>query len=374
MTIKYIFWNDDTGYGTSAKQIIKALDRAGTKILPVGLEHNSKSSAEYQIPKSYLSDDPYDIVFIHSAPYYITRLLEPNKLNIAYCTWETSVLPKMWVDTLNKCDAIFVPSQFNKNCFESSGVVRPLMLLPHISEFSGITKDEYPITPKKEKPYTFYTIGMWTNRKNNMALIHAFRKAFENKSDVRLVIKTSTKDYTNPASRIMRKLGFSYYNFIKDNRKINNILKADPRIAIYSENWNADQIADLHQQSDCYISLCKSEGWGMGAYEAAWFGNPIIITGYGGQVDFLTSDLAVLLPFTLEKINEKVWTEYNSDGQKWAEADIQTAIRMMQLAVEHKEDFKIKGQLLRAHVMDHFNEKQIIDTFIQNLEQLRSIK
>ena len=136
MTIKYIFWNDDTGYGTSAKQIIKALRDSSVTVIPVGLEHNIKSSSEYQIPDAYINSDPYDIVFIHSAPYYITRLLEPNKVNIAYCTWETSVLPKKWVEALNKCDAVFVPSQFNKNCYESSGVLRPIMILPHISEFS----------------------------------------------------------------------------------------------------------------------------------------------------------------------------------------------------------------------------------------------
>ncbi|MEP7320957.1 MAG: glycosyltransferase [Saprospiraceae bacterium] len=374
MTIKYIFWNDDTGYGISAKQIIKALQHSGTIVLPVGLEHNSKSSSEYQIPKSFLNNDPYDIVFIHSAPYYITRLLEPNKLNIAYCTWETSVLPRMWVDTLNKCDAIFVPSQFNKNCFESSGVTRPILLLPHISEFSGISKNEHSNLTKQENTYTFYTIGMWTNRKNNMALIHAFRKAFEKNSNVRLVIKTSSKDYTVPASKIMRKLGFSFYNFLKKSRALRILLKNDPRITLYSDNWKADQIANLHQQSDCYISLCKSEGWGMGAYEAAWFGNPVVITGYGGQLDFLPGDLATLLPYTLEKINEKVWTEYNSDGQKWAEPDIQSSIELMQQIVEHQDDYKLKGQLLRTHVQVHFNEKQIIGTFIQNLEQVRSIK
>jgi glycosyltransferase involved in cell wall biosynthesis len=374
MTIKYIFWNDDTGYGTSAKQIIKALQQTGTNVLPMGLEHSSKSSSEYQIPKSFINSDPYDIVFIHSAPYYINRLLEPNKFNVAYCTWETSVLPRSWVDTLNKCDAIFVPSQFNKICFESSGVTRPIRLLPHISEFSGIANGDYSNSDRKEKAYTFYSIGMWTNRKNNLALIHAFRKAFEKNSNVRLVIKTSNKDYTIPASKIMRKLGFSYYNFVKTNRDLRILLKNDPRITLYFDHWNADQIADLHEQSDCYISLCKSEGWGMGAYEAAWFGNPIVITGYGGQLDFLPNDIAVLLPYKLEAIKEKVWTEYNTEGQKWAEADIQTAIEMMQRIVEHQDNFKIKGQLLKAHVKAHFNEKQIIGTFKQNLEQVRSIK
>jgi hypothetical protein len=69
----------------------------------------------------------------------------------------------------------------------------------------------------------------------------------------------------------------------------------------------------------------------------AWFGNPIIITGYGGQLDFLPPDLAILLPYTLVRINELVWTEYNTDGQEWAEADIPTAIQMMRNVYEHQK-------------------------------------
>ena len=366
MTIKYIFWNDNTGYGTSGKQIIRALTRAGIKVIPVGLEHNTKLSAEYQLPKSIDPTIPYDIVFIHSAPYYIARLIEPGKINIAYCTWETSILPQKWCAVLNQCSAIFVPSTFNRHCFEQSGVNKPIMLLPHISEFSGISKTSEN-NYANHRPFTFYSVGMWTNRKNYLELIRTFKSAFHQGENVQLVIKTSKKDYTRPAYYFLRKLGFSRFNFLKDIKNVQSEVKNDPRIIIHTEDWPAESMIDLHRQSDCYISLCKSEGWGLGAYEAAWYGKPVIITGYGGQLDFLKAEVATLLPYTLVNINEKVWTEYNTENQQWADVNIDASIKSMQLAYKHPVDFQNQGLKLKQHLELKFNERLIIDTFIQEL-------
>ena len=37
----------------------------------------------------------------------------------------------------------------------------------------------------------------------------------------------------------------------------------------------------LHARGDCFVSLCHSEGWGLGSFEAAALGNPVLITNYG---------------------------------------------------------------------------------------------
>ena len=367
MTIKYVFWNDDTGYGISAKQIIKGLLRAGIHVIAVGLEHHSKS--EYQLPRDYNREGNYDILILHSAPYYIARLIEPGKINIAYCTWETSVLPLQWVNVLNQCQAIFVPSTFNKQCFETSGITVPVRLLPHISEFSGMTSSS-SLPDHPDSCFTFYTIGMWTNRKNNLDLMKAFRLAFTRDEAVRLIIKTSKKDYTRSAINILRKLGYAYYHNLEHVINIQRLLKADHRIRIITESMTPDQIASFHVHHDCYISLCHSEGWGLGAYEAAWFGKPVIITGYGGQLDFLPPEYATLLPGHLVDINEKVWTEYNTDGQQWSDVEMNAAIEAMRNVYYNQSEYKSRGLRLRDFVKDQFNEKRILETFVHDLSQL----
>ncbi len=370
MKLKYIFWDNDTGYGVSAKQIIQALIASGIQILSAGLKH-TPGQAEYTLPDTN-EDHDYDLVIIHSAPYYIERLLEKDKINIAYCTWETTVLPAMWVKVLNRCDAIFVPSTFNKKCYETSGVGKPIIVLPHISEFAGRFDQDLDSTAERRNPFTFYTVGMWTNRKNNFALMQAFHQAFAPNAAVRLVIKTSDKDYSKPASYLLRKLGFSSFHKVLDHRKVRKLLKQDPRIEIHTETWTTTAMADFHHRGDCFISLCRSEGWGMGAYEAAWFGKPVIITNFGGHCDFLMADDAYLLPYRLTNIKETVWTEYNIDRQQWAEIDLEDAIQAMRSVYDHQDEAKAKGIQSKQYVKDHFDSKRIIETFIQDLELLHA--
>jgi len=367
MKIKYIYWDDDTGYGIAAKQLIKALSVEGIQVLPVGLKQNRRHPAEYKIQDNTLKTMDYNIVFIHTSPYYLSRYIEEGKINIAYCTWETSLLPQPWVDEINTCDVIFVPSRFNKSCFEHSGVIKPVYILPHISQFHG--KEGTTGSPETiKKVFTFYSIGMWTNRKNNLSLMNAFTKAFPNNERVRLIIKTSNKDYTRAVFDLFKRIGYTYYRNVNRVNKIKKVLKIDSRIEIITEAWSADQIAQLHFSGDCYISLCKSEGWGLGVYEAAWFGKPVIITGYGGHLDFLPDSFATLLPFELVKIKDPVWTDYNQEGQEWAEVNINAAIQSMKEVFSNQAKYAKQGKHLMQYVSNHFSSKQIVETFKNHVQ------
>ncbi|MBL0110365.1 MAG: glycosyltransferase family 4 protein [Saprospiraceae bacterium] len=366
MSIKYIFWDDDSGYGISARQLIKYLLNNGIKVSAVGIKRSHRYQKGYKIVQNITAKTDYDIVFIHSSPYYLKYFIEPGKINIVYCTWETTRLPEKWVTEINRCSAVFVPSQFNKECFERSGVTRPTYLLPHISEFMGLSAAQVP-SEKIQSPFTFYSIGMWTNRKNNLALIDAFSQTFQNGENVRLIIKTSKKDYTEPAIRLFKKSGYVYHRNLLSTAKIKKALKNDPRIKLITREWPSSQIADLHVAGDCYISLSKSEGWGLGPYEAAWFGKPVVITGFGGQLDFLPKDLALLLPYELKLINDPVWTDYMTEAQEWAEITVGAAEKAMKEIYTNQLKFKDKGIALKQSVASRFNVSDILESFIYDL-------
>ena len=44
----------------------------------------------------------------------------------------------------------------------------------------------------------------------------------------------------------------------------------------------------LIRLSDCYVSLHRSEGFGLGMAEAMAFGKPVIGTDYSGNTEFLS--------------------------------------------------------------------------------------
>ena len=102
----------------------------------------------------------------------------------------------------------------------------------------------------------------------------------------------------------------------------------DPRIILIERNMSRAEILGLICASDAYISLHRSEGFGMGMAEAMSFGRIVIATDYSGCTDFLTQQTGFPIPFSLRPValHEYPW----SNEQFWAEPDISSAAAAMQ--------------------------------------------
>src|SRR5207245_6112526 len=57
----------------------------------------------------------------------------------------------------------------------------------------------------------------------------------------------------------------------------------DARIIVTDEVLSRGQIGALYHLCDCYVSLHRSEGFGLTPAEAMAMGKPVIATGYGGN-------------------------------------------------------------------------------------------
>jgi hypothetical protein len=103
------------------------------------------------------------------------------------------------------------------------------------------------------------------------------------------------------------------------------------------------ELLTIHNTSHCYVSAARGEAWGLGAFEAALLGNPVIMPGFGGQTDFLDTyagwtkvphfltpaigqDFQAALPFEVAGLRFKPMTAGVPMGlqadQHWAEPDL----------------------------------------------------
>jgi ADP-heptose:LPS heptosyltransferase len=48
---------------------------------------------------------------------------------------------------------------------------------------------------------------------------------------------------------------------------------------------------------DCYVSLTKTEGFGLGVFDAYQSKKDVIVTGYGGQIEYLQKDYDEIYPY-----------------------------------------------------------------------------
>ena len=52
-----------------------------------------------------------------------------------------------------------------------------------------------------------------------------------------------------------------------------------PAVTLVTRELTDDDMTALRQRGDCFVSLCRSEGWGIGAFDAAACGNPVVTKG-----------------------------------------------------------------------------------------------
>jgi glycosyltransferase involved in cell wall biosynthesis len=96
---------------------------------------------------------------------------------------------------------------------------------------------------------------------------------------------------------------------------------------------------------DCYVSLHRGEGLGLGMLEAMFLGKPVIATEYGGNTEFMNQENSMLIDYKLITANDD-YPVYK-DVKYWADPNIEQAARYMKILVEDKEireNYKMKSQ------------------------------
>jgi SAM-dependent methyltransferase len=88
-----------------------------------------------------------------------------------------------------------------------------------------------------------------------------------------------------------------------------------------------DRLTALTALCDCYVSLHRSEGFGLTIAEAMAFGKPAIATGYSGNLAFMDEDSSYLVPYSLTSLDRAVGP-YPA-GTVWADPDLDEAARLL---------------------------------------------
>lgn len=274
--------------------------------------------------------DDFDTVIFHCTPdlwpsfciKYADKI--KNKKLIGVAVWETSKLPDNWVECMNNSvHEVWCPSNYNKEVFENSGVKVTVRVVPYIFLSRSLVNKKQiqlnnildnSIISSDEELYTFYTIGELNIRKGIEDIIKCYCEVFTDKDPVRLIIKTHHKDYSN-------------INKAYCCDRINEIIskyKNVPRIYIIVDNLSEKDILNIHSIGDCYLSLCKSEGFGLTIFDAFNYGKKIIVTGYGGQIDFLGNNYGGLVKYKLDKVSGmEEFSKYYETDQEWAYPDLE---------------------------------------------------
>jgi glycosyltransferase involved in cell wall biosynthesis len=106
-----------------------------------------------------------------------------------------------------------------------------------------------------------------------------------------------------------------------------------------------EQLHSLLNECQIYISLHRSEGYGLTLAEAMALGKPVIATGYSGNMDFMNSENSILVPYDLVSVGDDAFP-YSKDA-RWAQPDIEFAARAMrELSLDSEKRTQLGGLAL----------------------------
>jgi glycosyltransferase involved in cell wall biosynthesis len=391
--IKYISDGAASGYGLAGFAYIRALHNASVPVWPFffgpRLSPGSPGKGRAILPLGRAAEDDanladlpalmratarpiaYDTIVVHSIPELWRRFTEAGTRLIGYTVWETDALPEHWPGLLNAAEAILVPSRFNAKLFARGGVTRPVHVVPHIRRHAwseSARDDGVALRLRMGIPadhFVFYTISVWDPRKAVGELIDAFAREFRAEERVTLLVKTSAAvDHAavegQPGATSVQELT----SRIVAQATSETGHRAPNVLCIAADDLTGRALDAVHATGDAYISLTHGEGWGLGAFDAATLGKPLIITGWGGQLDYLGDDYPGLVRY--EMIPVKGWlphARYRAT-RRWASADRRHAAQLMRAAVARDSVLLEAAASVREVIATRFAESVVAQQFL----------
>lgn len=233
--------------------------------------------------------------------------------NIGFWVWELEQFPRAWRDGFDLVDEVWVPTEFVRKAIGAS-TRKPVLRMPKAIEFEAPTGMDraYFGLPDDAFVYLYsYDFNSFTARKNPEAAIAAFRQAFDDRSgDQRLLVKSINGErYPERLAALQRAVA------------------DDPRIEVRDGFLSRDEMFGLQNVIDCYVSLHRSEGFGLGMAECMYLGKPVIATGYSGNLDFMDRDNSLLVDYKMIPLREGDYPYWQ--GQHWADPDVAHAAQLM---------------------------------------------
>jgi len=122
--------------------------------------------------------------------------------------------------------------------------------------------------------------------------------------------------------------------------------------------------------ADCYVSLHRAEGYGLTLAEAMAAGRPVIGTAYSGNLEFMTADTSVLIPYELVPV--PFGCDPYPPTAVWADPDIEVAAQSMRTMASDPAAARALGARARAHIASRHAAGSRVEFVRTRLQELRS--
>ena len=355
---EYLYLDGPSGYATAARRTMAALEGADVSIARVPFQGGGGWDHWFEPAIPWDNQvDAADVVVVHLMPEYFPRAAEcrPGAFIVGHTAWETDRIPDEWLTPLETVDLLVVPCQMNADVIREAGVSTPVVVIPHpTAPRPGERRDlsEGIIGPDA---FTFYVIGEWTLRKGMADTVRAYARAFGPGDGVRMLVKATGGDRTRAArARHAFDEGTTAFALAAALAEVSTA----PPVSLISRTLDDDEVAALHDIGDCYVSLCRGEGWGIGAFDAATRAKPVVTTGWSGHLDYLGGS-SLLVRYRLVDVDHGPALGLKGHRQRWAEPDLDHAVELLRAVAADPTRGAPRAQTLAEAIEERCNPRTV---------------
>jgi len=339
------------------RETARALDANGHDVIL----HSTEGPGDFAPSSRFLEENPDIAEFykrsaiLSQAEVSVTsRILYPprvsdmhSRLNfLHHYAWEESGFPSEWVDDFNQyLDGITYLSKHVEKILVDHGIT----LLGTVSgsgvdHWERVKPDEsYTIAANR---FRFLHVSSCFPRKGVDLLLKAYGDSFTSSDDVTLVIKTHPNPH-NEVNRLLAELREEKSDF--------------PDVVLIEEDLSDSALKSLYTQCHVLVAPSRAEGFGLPLAEAMLSGLPVITTGWGGQLDFCSSETAWLIDYHFEPAQ----THFNLSDSVWAEPSRVHLAQTMREVYELPDEERVhKSALGREILLRDFSWAKVADRLV----------
>lgn len=362
------FLTAELGVGESARCMVRAADAAAIPTALVPLKLHCKNRLGDQTYAARLQEDnPHGVNVIHVDPpasrdvdHHHGKNFRAGKYNIGYFAWELPEFPDAWVPSLDYYDEIWCPSDFTAAAVAMKSPL-PVLTMPHAISFARPVESTAALRARFALPadkfifLTLFDLNSYTERKNPRAVVAAFRQAALASEalakEAALVVKVQNAG-GNPA----------------DVAALQAAMRDLPGTVLLTDTLSRADIYALEVACDCFVSLHRSEGFGLALAESMFLGKPVISTDWSATAEFVDETNGCPVRTSLVTLAENHGPY--AKGSTWAEPDPAHAAEWMKQLFADRSLAARLGARARATIEARFAPAVIGARYRRRLEAI----
>jgi glycosyltransferase involved in cell wall biosynthesis len=316
------------GHGVAAKLLEVELRSQGIDVRRIDASAWIGAPIDPDLAIQSDEPEPEDVLIVTLNPDVAIHALSKmgkeklaNRKIIGYWVWELERAPKFWKLAGRFAHEIWTPSHFSAQSLKQLFSV-PVHVVPHSvallpppdlsAERRVRGRAALGVPERAFVAMQSFSFASSLTRKNAIGAISAFVAAFHDEPDARLVLRYLSGD-----------------RFPKSLQRLREAARvAGPQIMLRPAGNGLEDLHDMYAACDVYISLHRTEGFGLNLAEVMLAGRALIATKWSGNLDFMDTTSAALINSDMVALEDpdRVYTQQDA---RWAEPHMDEAIRWL---------------------------------------------